>query len=405
MNLMDLLMQLGDPDQPTAPQPTQTMPPITTPPRGLKMDDPEVQRIMAMRQAPRLQSVSGGSTNPGPQDPGMLSRLGRGALDYLGDPVNRKQLAIGFNAMRLNPDANLARSLQSQIETEQTLRLLRGQGNKTADALRRAGHDELADLVEADPTLAKTAMTALTQKPTSFSEKVAFYKKVGYTDLEAVEAAGAAGGITVNTGQDAFMTALAKQIPDQISVYTESGKLARSQNTQLRQLQVMFDSGVPTGRFEETKNRVRSLAQSLGMDVDETAISDAQTLQAFTSTLVAEELRQNKGPQTDFDARYAQSYMPSLDKDPAANKAILDYMMSRNSLSSALGEFAAGSRSTDFNHMSTLRNALDLAANTLGAVVYVEGSDEPILFAEFLKIGKDQSKSIGEILREWEQLH
>jgi hypothetical protein len=55
--------------------------------------------------------------------------------------------------------------------------------------------------------------------------------------------------------------------------------------------------------------------------------------------------------------------------------------------------------------MNTLRNALDLAANTLGAVVYVEGSADPILFAEFLKTGKDQRKPIGEILREWEQLH
>jgi hypothetical protein len=55
--------------------------------------------------------------------------------------------------------------------------------------------------------------------------------------------------------------------------------------------------------------------------------------------------------------------------------------------------------------MNTLRNALDLAANTLGAVVYVEGSADPILFSEFLKVGKGQSKSIGEILREWDQLH
>ena len=89
--------------------------------------------------------------------------------------------------------------------------------------------------------------------------------------------------------------------------------------------------------------------------------------------------------------------------DLAANKAILDYMMSRNSLTSSLGQLAAGSRSTDFDKMSQLRNTLDLAANTLGAVVYVD--DAPILFNEFLNAGKGQGKSIGEILREWEQLH
>jgi hypothetical protein len=283
------------------------------------------------------------------------------------------------------------------------MRLLKSQGSATVAALRKAGHEDLANLVEAEPSLAKIGLAALTQKPSAFSEKVAFYKGIGYSEADAVKAAGAAGGISINTGQDAFATALAKQIPEQISAYAESGKLGRSQNTQLGQLKMMFDRGVPTGRFEDTKNRVRSFAQSLGMPVDESAIADAQTLQAFTSTLVAEELRQNKGPQTDFDARYAQSYMPSLEKEAGANEAILDYMMSRNSLASALGELAAGSRSTDVGQMNTLRNTLDLAATTLGAVVYVD--NEPILFAEFLEVGKGQGKSIGQILREWEQLH
>lgn len=374
----------------------------------IDMSDPMVQRILAMRKAPQLQSVSGGPTSgpgsiPADQQPGFLSRMGRGVLDYLGDPVKRKQLAIGLSGMSSNPNPALLASLQNQIDNIQGQRLAAQQGNATAAALRKAGHVNLADLVEADPSLAKVAVGALTQKPSAFSEKVAFYKSIGYTDLQAVEAAGKAGGITVNTGQEPFLVAMAKQIPDQISAYTEAGKLARSQNTQLRQIQGLFERGVPTGRFEDTKNRVRSFAQSLGLDVDEQAISDAQTLEAFTATLVAEELRRNKGPQTDFDARYAQSYMPSLGKDPEANKAILDYMMSRNSLAAALGELAAVSRSTDFNQMNTLRNTLDLAANTLGAVVYVDGG--PILFNEFLEAGKGQNKSIGEILREWEQLH
>lgn len=191
MTLMDLLMQLGNPSagatppyvpgrppylpgQPTAPQPApqptpqpapqpaQSLPsPVLVPPRELKMGDPEVQRIMAMRQAPRLQSVSGGSTNPGPQDPGMLSKLGRGALDYLSDPINRKQLAIGFNAMRLNPDASLARSLQGQIETEQAKRLLNQQSNQTVEFLKRAGvDDDLLEQARNNPDLLKTLTAA-----------------------------------------------------------------------------------------------------------------------------------------------------------------------------------------------------------------------------------------------------
>jgi hypothetical protein len=99
------------------------------------------------------------------QEVGILSRLGRGALDYLSDPINRKQLAIGLNSMRLNPDPNFARLLQSQIETEQGMRLLRSQGNKTADALAAAGHKELAEIVRDNPSLAKEAISVLTRAP------------------------------------------------------------------------------------------------------------------------------------------------------------------------------------------------------------------------------------------------
>jgi len=138
--------------------PTPRLEPVSVPERDIKMSDPQVQRILAMTQAPQLRSVSGGPTSGrgAVEQPGLLSRLGRGALDYLSDPINRKQLAIGFNAMRLNPDANLAKSLQSQIETEQGMRLLRSQGNKTADALEQRANK----IAKTDPQRSAQLLTA-----------------------------------------------------------------------------------------------------------------------------------------------------------------------------------------------------------------------------------------------------
>jgi len=74
--------------QPAAPAP-QPMPtaaqlqPVTVPSRQLQMADPEVQRMMAAMNAPALQSVSGGPTSGrgAVQQAGLLSRLGRGAID------------------------------------------------------------------------------------------------------------------------------------------------------------------------------------------------------------------------------------------------------------------------------------------------------------------------------------
>jgi len=174
--------------QPAAPAP-QPMPtaaqlqPVTVPSRQLQMADPEVQRMMAAMNAPALQSVSGGPTSGrgAVQQAGLLSRLGRGAIDYLSDPINRKQLAIGFNAMRLNPDANLAKSLQSQIETEQGMRLLRTQGNRTAEALELAAAKETdpsrkrqltiaANLVKENPSMAKEAAELLFDTTSTLTE-------------------------------------------------------------------------------------------------------------------------------------------------------------------------------------------------------------------------------------------
>ena len=388
------------------------------------MMEPDMgDNLMPPALAPRAPIETGVPDYIAPEQ-GLMSRVG----GFFQDAGNRRAiadiantLAVGFGGMTLRGQGPMTQLAAANLAESRKRRESEREAQQYVDYLKSRGvitDEQAVQLAKAPRLAAALTQGAITREfaaPKETFQAVSGQQLLdaGYAGVDAnkmynVSSTGkisqvGGAGINISTGQDAFTTAQAKVIPEQISAYTTAGGLARSQNTQLMQMASMFERGVPTGRFEDTKNRVRSFAQSLGLPVDEDAISDAQTLQAFTSTLVAEELRQNKGPQTDFDARYAQSYMPSLDKDPAANKAILDYMMSRNSLTSALGQLAAGSRSTDFDKMSQLRNTLDLAANTLGAVVYVDGT--PILFNEFLNAGKGQGKSIGEILREWEQLH
>jgi hypothetical protein len=191
--LMDVLLNLLDPSKQTTPpyvpgqaQPASTfanapfpvnpnpapppskaqLQPITNTPN--RVDEPlnkEGQLLQGLLQgmgafdmAGRGEFIDHGTPNERieAQEAGFLSQLGRGALDYLSDPINRKQLAIGFNAMRLNPDASLARSLQGQIETEQGLRLLRGQGNRTADALKNRAEK----IANTDPQRSAQLLTA-----------------------------------------------------------------------------------------------------------------------------------------------------------------------------------------------------------------------------------------------------
>ncbi len=181
---------LGDPDgrytdpntvmPPPAPAATQkpkptpaTLSPVTTPKRDLQMADPEVQRMLEAMNAPPLKSVSGGPTSGrgAVQDPGFLSRAGRGILDYLSDPVNRKSLAIGFNAMTLNPDRGFQAAMQSQIENIQEQRLAAKAGNQTADYLERQGLIAEAELIRANPELASDILASTTLGASSDYQK------------------------------------------------------------------------------------------------------------------------------------------------------------------------------------------------------------------------------------------
>lgn len=161
---------------------------------------------------PQPAPISTGSPVYQAPQPSFFERLGSGAMDYLSDPTNRARMAAGFNTMRLNPDPNIARMAQSQIETQQAMGLLKQQGNQTAKALKAAAESETdperksrlmaaAALIEQNPSLAKSAASVLferPQKPSAFSEKVDALIANGMSREEAVTTAMTSGGTTIN---------------------------------------------------------------------------------------------------------------------------------------------------------------------------------------------------------------
>lgn len=130
---------------------------------------------------PQPAPISTGSPVYQAPQPSFFERLGSGAMDYLGDPTNRARMAAGFNTMRLNPDPNIARMAQSQIETQQAVQILQQQGNRTADALERAAQAETeparkkqlasaAELVRQNPSTAKEAAKLLFDSTSTTTE-------------------------------------------------------------------------------------------------------------------------------------------------------------------------------------------------------------------------------------------
>lgn len=138
----------------TVPQRQRKLEPIIVPERERNMADPLMKNIANMLDTPEIKSVEGGSTNPRPKAPGLLSGLARGALDYLADPVNRKTLAIGLQGMSLNPDRGFQAALQSQIDDIQEERKTYQGRNQTLQFLKSQNvPQDVLDAIEGDPTL------------------------------------------------------------------------------------------------------------------------------------------------------------------------------------------------------------------------------------------------------------
>lgn len=118
----------------------------------------EGQRLQGLLQSmgafDQTGKAGGANQSVAAQEPGFLSRLGRGVLDYYSDPVNRKTLAIGLAGLSSQPNRGYQAALQGQVEQIQEQRALQRSGNQTADYLESRGLVAEADLVRANPALA-----------------------------------------------------------------------------------------------------------------------------------------------------------------------------------------------------------------------------------------------------------
>lgn len=93
--------------------------------------------------------------------PGGGKMVGETETPWYKDPNVYNSLALGFNSMRLNPDQGLAAALQDRIKTAQEMSGRNKTAVSVADALRKQGRNDEAALIEANPDMAKTVLSAM----------------------------------------------------------------------------------------------------------------------------------------------------------------------------------------------------------------------------------------------------
>jgi len=135
-----------------------------------------VARQQAMQPAQAV-GPAPGSRPPNPFLSG-LSQLGRRALDVMQDPAARARLAAGLQSMTVNPNQQLiqgqlqrARDIQTSRQVAQQENQAVRQANMTAQYLRTIGRDNLANLIEANPSMATEVLSQLFTAKDTFATK------------------------------------------------------------------------------------------------------------------------------------------------------------------------------------------------------------------------------------------
>jgi hypothetical protein len=326
-------------------------------------------------------------------------------MDALQDPAVRSRLAAGLQSMTLNPNQAFIQSQMQRGRDIQARRQQADQANMTAEYFRQQGQPEVASLIEKVPGVGNEALKAMFRKPAaapSILQEYMFARsqnpELSYQQFLQMKES----GTTVNIpAPDVAGEAAMKQLPVAFKEVTDTGANARAQLNSIGQLGRAL-SGIETGGFAETKKSLLGLADRLGVQVDTEELGRLQAVDAIASQLVAAELRQNKGPQTDFDARFTQTFLPGLGQQKSANDAIISYMNSRNLRDALIGSYASTNRSFDATDVNVMRN-VNIMRQTVGSVIYK--GDDPVTLEEYVAANRAAGKSDSEILMDWYAEH
>ena len=179
------------------------------------------------------------SVKPIPNAPkqGFLGRIGAG----LQDPETLLKLGMIFSSMGSRSQA-LVPALQANLESMQSKR----QANATAERFRAMGREDLAQMIEQNPSMAldltKAYYSSQFKSPSAFSEKVDALVAANVPRAEAVKMVATSSGTTVNLPSGAE-TAMYKAASDRDFALQDQAIKAASQIAGLDQTIDLIQSG------------------------------------------------------------------------------------------------------------------------------------------------------------------
>ena len=276
----------------------------------------------------KLKKAQGEDTS---EDESTLSKIGGGLKNFFGSEKGMLSMALAFNTLRNKPDNQLAAGIQDRLKTI-------GESRKALAMLPyiQENFPEFAPLAQAGVMTAKEIMTLATKNPTQLQQYLTMLQtpegREQLKQLKEIGAIGSSTNINVDTkGAGKYNEKFAASLVGQQDEIRDRGQVSAKLLDDLNRFSAAVGN-LATGKGEEWKKDLSAIAQGLGFNVNEAELARAQSVDAAAAQMVAQELRKNKGPQTDFDAEFTKSFVPSLKNLPETNLQIQRYMKSVNRL-------------------------------------------------------------------------
>jgi len=236
--------------------------------------------------------------------------------------------AIVFNTLRTPSmrDQQIPAIMADRIKTNRQLALNRSGASSIeaiggakakviADALRRGAitYDQALTAVYKNESQVKEMLKLMESDPEGFAKIAPYLSGQGYGEMQGV------------------LLKAALKLQEDSRTKAQASADAFSSVERLENILNEFQqSGYSTGEWAETKKNLLSTLAQYGIQINREFLNQATTLEGASNLLVAEELRKNKGPQTDFDALFTSRFVPSLLGRPEANQERIRYLKSKS---------------------------------------------------------------------------
>ena len=280
--------------------------------------------------------------------PGGGKMVGEAETPWYKDPNVYNSLALGFNSMRLNPDQGLAAALQDRIKTAQEMSGRNKTAVSVADALRKQGRNDEAALIEANPDMAKTVLSAMftgdraknftfmsgdqlnKERNTNVFDPKKPYKVSSTGEISEIGGGGTA--ITINPeskGDVKWEEASAGAISKKFESYMDQGGVAADIVPEIQTLQELASiapNGPLSGRFAETFRGFSTAGD------------------AFQSVIarVAPKMRvPGSGASSDKDVDFLVQSLGALKNAPGANALIYQAFLDKSNIDMRRAEIAS----------------------------------------------------------------